>query len=338
MALDIGIDLGTANIIITIAGRGIVLSEPSVVAYDKKKKAVVAVGAEAYKMIGRTPEYIVAVRPLKDGVISDNDMTQAMIKEFINIVNGGFMVKPRIVLCVPSSVTDVERRAVVEAALSAGARKVFLIEEPIAALIGSGIDISRPNGTMVVDIGGGTSDVAIVSFNGIVQSRSVKMAGNKMDAAIIRHITQKYKILIGEKTAEKAKMELANVFKPTGMKKMVVRGRHLLKGLPESIEISDIDLYEALHENALEIVEQVKLVLESTPPELVGDILSNGILLTGGGALLGGLPELVTDRVGAPCFIADNPIECVARGVDEAFKMSDSLLDGFEQVQLYGFH
>ncbi len=289
-------------------------------------------------MIGRTPEYIVAVRPLKDGVISDNDMTQAMIKEFINIVNGGFMVKPRIVLCVPSSVTDVERRAVVEAALSAGARKVFLIEEPIAALIGAGIDISRPNGTMVVDIGGGTSDVAIVSFNGIVQSRSVKMAGNKMDAAIIRHITQKYKILIGEKTAEKAKMEIANVFKPTGMKKMIVRGRNLLRGLPESIEISDLDTYEALHENAMEIVEQVKLVLESTPPELVGDILSNGILLTGGGALLGGLPELITDRVGAPCFIADNPIECVARGVDEAFKMSDSLLDGFEQVQLYGFH
>lgn len=338
MALDIGIDLGTANIIITIAGKGIALKEPSVVAYDKKKKAVVAVGTEAYKMIGRTPEYIVAVRPLKDGVISDNDMTQAMIKEFINIVNGGFMVKPRIVLCVPSSVTDVERRAVVEAALSAGARKVFLIEEPIAALIGAGIDISRPNGTMVVDIGGGTSDVAIVSFNGIVQSCSVKMAGNKMDAAIIRHITQKYKILIGEKTAEKVKMEIANVFKPTGMKKMVVRGRHLLKGLPESIEISDLDTYEALHENAMEIVEQVKLVLESTPPELVGDILSNGILLTGGGALLRGLPELITDRVGAPCFIADNPIECVARGVDEAFKMSDSLLDGFEQVQLYGFH
>ncbi len=338
MALDIGIDLGTANIIITIAGRGIALNEPSVVAYDRKKKAVVAVGTEAYKMIGRTPEYIVAVRPLKDGVISDNDMTQAMIKEFINIVNGGFMVKPRIVLCVPSSVTDVERRAVVEAALSAGARKVFLIEEPIAALIGAGIDISRPNGTMVVDIGGGTSDVAIVSFNGIVQSRSVKMAGNTMDAAIIRHITQKYKILIGEKTAEKAKMEIANVFKPTGMTKMIVRGRNLLRGLPESIEISDLDTYEALHENAMEIVEQVKLVLESTPPELVGDILSNGILLTGGGALLGGLPELITDRVGAPCFIADNPIECVARGVDEAFKMSDSLLDGFEQVQLYGFH
>ena len=337
MSLDIGIDLGTANIIITIAGKGIVLNEPSVVAYDRKKKAVVAVGADAYRMIGRTPEYIVAVRPLKDGVISDNDMTQAMIKAFIDKVNGGFMVKPRIVLCVPSSVTDVERRAVVEAALSAGARKVFLIEEPIAALIGAGIDISKPNGTMVVDIGGGTSDVAIVSFNGIVESRSVKMAGNKLDAAIVRHITQKYKILIGERTAEKAKIEIANVFNPTGEKKMTVCGRHLLKGLPESVEISDMDMYEALHDNAMEIVEQVKTVLESTPPELVGDILSNGILLTGGGAMLGGLPELISDNVGAPCFVADNPIECVARGVDASFAMSDELLDGFEQVQLYGY-
>ena len=337
MSLDIGIDLGTANIIITVSGRGIVLNEPSVVAYDRKKKVVVAVGNDAYRMIGRTPEYIVAVRPLKDGVISDNDMTQAMIKEFINIVNGGFMVKPRVVLCVPSSVTEVERRAVVEAALSAGARKVYLIEEPIAALIGAGIDISRPNGTMVVDIGGGTSDIAIVSFNGIVQSRSVKMAGNKFDAAIIRHVTQKYKILIGEKTAEKAKMEIANVFDPRGEKKMIIRGRHLLRGLPESLEISDIDTYEALHDSAMEIVEQIKAVLESTPPELVGDILSSGILLTGGGAMLGGLAELINDRVGAPCLIANHPIECVARGVDMAFSMSNELLDGFEQVQLYGF-
>ena len=337
MAVDIGIDLGAANIIITVAGKGIVLNEPSVVAYDRKKKAVVAVGSEAYKMIGRTPEYIVAVRPLKDGVISDNDMTQAMIKEFISMVNEGMMARPRVILCVPSSVTDVERRAVVEAALSAGARKVFLIEEPIAALLGAGVDISRPNGTMVVDIGGGTSDVAIASFNGIVQSRSVKMAGNKFDAAVIRMVTQKYKILIGEKTAEKAKIEIANVFNPNGSKKMTVRGRHLLKGLPESLEITDYDMYDALHDNAMEIVEQIKLVLESTPPELVGDILSNGILLTGGGAMLGGLAELITDRVGAPCYVAENPIECVARGVDIAFTMSDELLDGFEQVQLYNF-
>lgn len=338
MALDIGIDLGTANIIISINGKGIVLNEPSVVAYDRKKREVVAVGSEAYKMIGRTPEYIVAVRPLKDGVISDNDMTQEMIRAFIRKVsNSSFLVKPRVVLCVPSSVTDVERRAVVEAALSAGARKVYLIEEPIAALIGAGIDISKPNGTMVVDIGGGTADVAIVSFNGIVASRSIKMAGSKFDAAIIRHITQKYKILIGEKTAEKAKMEITNVYNPTGEKKMTIRGRNLLKGLPESIEISDLDIDEAIHENAMEIVEQVKLVLETAPPELVGDILSNGITLTGGGALLGGLAELISSNVGAPCFIADNPIECVARGVDLAFKMSNELLDGFEQVQLYGY-
>ncbi len=338
MALDIGIDLGTANIIISINGKGIVLNEPSVVAYDRKKREVVAVGSEAYKMIGRTPEYIVAVRPLKDGVISDNDMTQEMIRAFIRKVsNSSFLVKPRVVLCVPSSVTDVERRAVVEAALSAGARKVYLIEEPIAALIGAGIDISRPNGTMVVDIGGGTADVAIVSFNGIVASRSIKMAGSKFDAAIIRHVTQKYKILIGEKTAEKAKMEIANVYDPKGEKKMTIRGRNLLKGLPESIEISDLDIDEAIHENAMEIVEQVKLVLETAPPELVGDILSNGITLTGGGALLGGLAQLISANVGAPCFIADNPIECVARGVDLAFKMSNELLDGFEQVQLYGY-
>lgn len=337
MALDIGIDLGTANIVITVSGKGIVLNEPSVVAYDKKKKAVVAVGNEAYKMIGRTPEYIVAVRPLKDGVISDNDMTEEMIREFIRIICGRSIVKPRVVLCVPSSVTDVERRAVVEAALSAGARKVFLIEEPIAALIGAGVDISKPNGTMVVDIGGGTADVAIVSFNGIVQSRSVKMAGSKFDAAIIRHITQKYKILIGEKTAEKAKIQLGNVYRPTGNKTMTVCGRQLIKGLPESITISDMDIFDALHENAMEIVEQVKLVMESTPPELVGDILTSGILLTGGGAMLGGLAELISDTVGAPCYVAKDPIECVARGVDAAFKMSDELLDGFEQVSLYNF-
>lgn len=336
MALDIGIDLGTANIIITISGKGIVLNEPSVVAYDRKKSAVVAVGTEAYKMIGRTPEYIVAVRPLKDGVISDNDMTQAMIKEFIHIVSGGFMVKPRVVMCVPSSVTDVERRAVVEAAISAGARKVYLIEEPIAALIGSGVDISKPSGTMVVDIGGGTSDVAVVSFNGIVQSRSVKMAGNKFDAAIIRFISQKYKVLIGEKTAENAKMEIANVYNPSG-KTMEIRGRHLLKGLPQSIQVTDYDIHDALFESAMEIVDSIKATLETTPPELVGDILSSGILLTGGGAMLGGLAELIADRVGAPCIVADRAIEAVARGVDMAFSMSNELLDGFEQVQLYNF-
>ena len=319
-ATDIGIDLGTANVIITLGNKGIVVNEPSVVAYDKKKHCVLAVGNEAYKMIGRTPEYIVAVKPLKDGVISDNEMTEAMIIEFIRKVIGR-IVKPRIILCVPSSVTDVENRAVVEAALCAGARKVFIIEEPIAALLGAGIDISKPNGTMVVDVGGGTADIAVVSFNGIVKSCSLKMAGNKFDAAIIRGVTMKYKILIGEKTAEQAKKEIANVYNPTGDVKITVKGRHLIKGLPESVEISDKDMYD----------------FEQTPPELVGDILTNGIVLTGGGAMLKGFTDLVTEAVGAPCYVADDPIECVAKGVAKAFDYTDDLLDGFEKISLYRY-
>jgi rod shape-determining protein MreB len=332
---DIGIDLGTANIIITLGNKGIVINEPSVVAYDKKKQCVLAVGNEAYNMLGRTPEYIVAVKPLKDGVVSDNEMTEAMLIAFIRKVIGR-IVKPRIILCVPSSVTDVERRAVVEAALSAGARKVYLIEEPIAALIGAGIDISKPNGTMVVDIGGGTVDIAVVSFNGIVKSASVKLAGNRFDSAIVKGVTQKYKILIGDKTAENAKKEIANVFEPTG-KKIIVKGRHLIKGLPESIEISDKDIYDFLIDEVTEIVDKIKGVFEQTPPELVGDILTNGIVLTGGGALLKGLPELISKKVGAPCYVADDPIECVAKGVQKAFKHADELLDGFEKISLYRY-
>lgn len=334
-ATDIGIDLGTANVIITLGNKGIVVNEPSVVAYDKKKHEVLAVGNEAYKMIGRTPEYIVAVKPLRDGVISDNEMTEAMIIAFIRKVMGKIF-KPRIILCVPSSVTDVENRAVVEAALSAGARKVYLIEEPIAALIGAGVDISKPNGNMVVDIGGGTADIAVVSFNGIVKSSSIKMAGNKFDAAIVRGVTQKYKILIGEKTAENAKKEIANVFKPVG-KKMMVKGRHLIKGLPESVEITDYDMYEFLYDNIMEIVDKVKEVFEQTPPELVGDILTSGIVLTGGGALLPGFAQQISESVGVPCRVADDPITCVARGVQKAFGYTDQLLDGFENISLYRY-
>ncbi|MCH5325459.1 MAG: rod shape-determining protein [Eubacterium sp.] len=337
MALtDIGIDLGTANVIITVGNKGIVVNEPSVVAYDKKKHTVLAVGSEAYKMIGRTPEYIVAVKPLKDGVISDNEMTEAMIVEFIRKVIGRIM-KPRIILCVPSSVTDVENRAVVEAALSAGARKVYIIEEPIAALLGAGVDISKPSGAMVVDIGGGTADIAVTSFNGIVKSCSIKMAGNKFDAAIIKGVQQKYKILIGEKTAEQAKKEIANVYNPDGSKKIVVKGRHLIKGLPESVEISDLDVRDFLIDNVMEVVDKIKEVMEVTPPELVGDILTNGIILTGGGAMLGGFAELIAESVGAPCRMADNPIECVARGVQKAFDYTDELLDGFEKISIYRY-
>lgn len=336
-AMDIGIDLGTANTIITIGGKGIVVNEPSVVAYDKKKKQVLAVGEEAYKMIGRTPEYIVAVKPLADGVISDNIMAEAMISEFIHKVSGNMLIKPRIIICVPSSVTDVETRAVIEAALSAGARKVYIIEEPIAALLGAGIDISKPNGYMVVDIGGGTSDIAVVSFNGIVKSESVRVAGNKLDEAIVRYVSQKYKLLIGEKTAENIKKTMANVYDPTGDRKMKVKGRHLIKGLPVTMEISDLDAAEAVAENVMEIIEAIKSVLEVTPPELIGDIHENGIILTGGGALLRGLPESIAELTKVKCTVAENALECVARGVSAAFKLSDDLLDGFEQISLYKY-
>ncbi|GHU45950.1 rod shape-determining protein [Clostridia bacterium] len=336
-SVDIGVDLGTANIILTLGNKGIVVNEPSVVAYDKKKKAVVAVGREAYDMIGRTPEYIVAVRPLKDGVISDNDMTMLMLREFIRKVSGSMLIKPRIILCVPSSVTDVENRAVVESALAAGARKVYLIKEPIAALLGAGIDISRKSGTMVVDIGGGTSDIAVISFNGIVETVSIKMAGNKFDAAIIRHVSQKYKILIGDKTAENAKKEIGTVFEPSKDVKMKIKGRHLIKGLPESVEISEVDMYEALYDNVMEVVAKIKEVFEKTPPELAGDILVNGIYLTGGGALLSRLDKLIEREIKCPCIVAENPIECVAKGVQLAFSHCDELLDGFEKVSLYKY-
>ncbi len=336
-AVDIGIDLGTANTIITVGGKGIVIDEPSVVAYDKKKKQVLAVGEEAYRMLGRTPEYIVAVKPLRDGVISDNEMAEAMISEFIHKVSGSMMLKPRIIICVPSSVTDVECRAVVEAALSAGARKVYLIEEPIAALLGAGVDISKPNGTMVVDIGGGTADVAVISFNGIVESNSIKIAGNKLDAAIARFISQKYKLYIGEKTAEQAKIELANVFDPTGEKKMTVKGRHLIKGLPVSQEITDADISQAIKELIDELIDGIKKVFEKTPPELVGDIKQNGIVLTGGGAMLGGLDRLVSRETGVPCFVAEEPLKCVAKGTAAAFGLSEELLDGFERISLYRY-
>lgn len=336
-SVDIGLDLGTANTIITVGGKGIVMNEPSVVAFDKKKKCVLAVGSEAYRMLGRTPEYIVAVKPLKDGVISDNEITEEMIFAFIKKVSKSMLLKPRVVICVPTSVTDVESRAVVEAALSAGARKVFLIEEPIAALLGAGIDISKPDGTMVVDIGGGTADVAVVSFNGIVASESLKIAGNKFDAAIIRYISQKYKILIGEKTAEQVKINLANVYNPDGTKTMVVKGRHLIKGLPVSETVTDLDICEAVKDLADEIIECIKKVFEKTPPELAGDIKQNGIILTGGGSMLGGLAELISSRVKVPCYVADNALECVALGTAAAFKMSEELLDGFEKISLYRY-
>lgn len=333
--MDIGIDLGTANVMITMGSKGIVLNEPSIIAFNKKLNEVIAVGNEAYKMIGKTPDFITVVRPLCDGVISDHKMTAYMITAFIEKVTGKQLLMPNIVMCIPSSITDVESRAVVEAAKIAGAKKVYLIEEPIAALLGAGVDISSADGNMVVDIGGGTTDIAIISLNGIVTKSSVKVAGNKFDKAIVKYIGNRYRILIGEKTAEMAKVTIANVFDPDGSRSMIIKGRHLVRGLPEQLEITDYDIYEAIIDQINEIIFAVKSVFESTPPELVGDIYKNGIYLTGGGAMMYGLDKLISKEIGVPCHIANDPVSCVAKGAQAAFKYLDKLLDGFESVSLY---
>ncbi len=334
-AIDLGIDLGTANIIVYIDGKGIVLNEPSVVAYNSKTKQVIAVGDDAFKMIGRTPEYISAIRPLENGVVSDNSMTESMIKEFLRKVSGRFLIKPRVILCVPSFITEVESRAVIDAALKAGARKVYLIQEPIAAMIGAGVDISKPDGNMIVDIGGGTTDVAVISMNGIVKSKSIKVAGNKLDEAITQYMLNTYKIQIGSKTAEQTKIELANVYRPDGSKSMLVKGRHVLEGMPRQVEITNLDVYRAVMNPVNQILAAIKEVFEVTPPELISDIITNGIHLTGGGALLKGLAQLISDTTNAPCVIAKDPLYCVARGTGLAFKKISTLLDGFEAISMY---
>lgn len=333
--MDIGIDLGTANVLISVGNKGVVLNEPSVVAFNKKLGEVIAIGDEAYKMIGRTPEYITVVRPLSDGVISDHKMTEKMIMAFIEKVTGKQLLMPNIVMCIPSAITDVESRAVIEAAKIAGARQVYLIEEPVAAIMGAGVDISSPDGNMVVDIGGGTTDIAVVSMNGVVAKLSMKVAGGKLDKAIVRYVSSRYRILIGEKTAEHAKMAAANVYSPDGSRKVSVKGRHLVRGLPEQIELTDYDIYEAIIDNIQEMIDGVRDVTERTPPELAGDIYRNGIYLTGGGALLFGLDKLMTSQLGVKCIVPDDPLSCVAKGTRYAFKNIDKLLDGFEHVSMY---
>ncbi|NMA79653.1 MAG: rod shape-determining protein, partial [Clostridiales bacterium] len=266
-----------------------------------------------------------------------SDMTQSMIHDFLRKVCGNFLFKPRVIICVPSFITDVESRAVFEAARSAGARKVYLIQEPIAALLGTGKDISEPRGNMIVDIGGGTTDVAVISMNGIVAAKSIRIAGNKFDEALIKYINNKHKISIGEKTAEQAKMQIANVYDAIGKKKMVVRGRHLIEGLPSQVEITDIEVARALKPVVSEIVAAIRTVMEQTPPELVGDIHDTGITLTGGGALLNGLDRYIEREINAPCNIAENPIECVVRGTSIAFNKIGELRDGFEMISQYKY-
>lgn len=333
--MDIGIDLGTANIVMTAGARGVVLNEPSVIAYHKRTERVVAIGREAYAMLGKAPDPIAVVRPLKDGVISDDRLTQCLIREFILKVSGHQLIKPRIIICVPSFITDVEKRAVMEAARSAGSRKVNLIQEPLAAMLGAGVNIGQANGHLVVDIGGGTTDVAVVSMNGIVTARSIKVAGNKLDAAIIRYVANKYKLMIGDQTAEDIKIELTNLYDPGEDIRMTVKGRNIMRGLPDSADLTESELFEALEEDIFVMIEGIRGVLEDTPPELIGDIYDNGILLTGGGAYLGGLDQLISRTLGVRCHIAKDAATCVARGTGKAFRRHDVLLDGFEHISLY---
>ncbi len=334
-SLDIGIDLGTTSVIVYMHGKGIILREPSVVAVDTRNDAVMAVGAEAYDMIGKTPAYINAVRPLKDGVISNHVLTEFMIKEFLRKTSESLMIKPRVAICVPSSITDVESRAVIQAAKNADARKIFLVEEPIAAAIGAGINIKEANGVMIIDIGGGTTDIAIISLSGIVRSDSIKVAGNSFDEAIIRYIRQEHKLLIGERMAEMIKIELATVFEPDASKTISVKGRNLVSGLPQKIEITQTEIYPCLLECAMEIVASIKRVLEKAPPELVGDIHSNGIVMTGGGCLLNGLDQLISSLIRVEVKRADNPTDSVAIGTGKVFDYLTELSDGLVNANAY---
>lgn len=322
---DIGIDLGTASVLVYIKGKGIVLQEPSVVAIDQNTNKFLAVGEDARKMLGRTPGNIVAIRPLRDGVISDYDITERMLKYFIKKAVGNYLLKPRVVVCVPSGITEVEKRAVQEASNQAGAIKTYLIEEPIAAAIGAGIDITEASGNMIVDIGGGTTDVAVISLGGIVVSRSIKIAGDECDEAITKYIRKKYNMMIGERSAEELKVSIGSAYKREVEIFKEVRGRNLLTGLPITINVSSNDILEALKDTIQEIIDAVHVVLERTPPELASDISNKGILMTGGGALLYGMDKLISERTGIQTKVADQAVSCVAIGTGKSLEWVEFL-------------
>ena len=325
-ATEVGIDLGTANVLVYIKGKGIVLNEPSVVAINKDTDEILAVGEDARQMLGRTPSNIIAVRPLRDGVVSDYDITERMLKYFIKKTCGsGRFFKPKIMICVPSGVTDVEKRAVREAAQQAGGKDVYLMEEPVAAAIGAGIDISKPDGVMVIDIGGGTTDIAVISLGGIVASTSVKMAGDKFDEAIIKYMRKEHKLYIGERTAEELKMTIGTAFPREEVITKECRGRDLVTGLPKSVDVTSDEMMSALDEAMQTITEAVHNVLERTPPELAADIRNSGIVLTGGGALLYGIDRRIEDRTGIKVVVAEDPKSCVAIGTGNALNELDAL-------------
>lgn len=314
-AKDIGIDLGTANVLIYVKGQGIVLNEPSVVAMDAQTKKPLAVGSEAREMLGRTPGSMVAIRPMKDGVIADFEITEVMLNHFIKKLNGkSFLSRPRILICCPSNITQVEKNAIKEAAERTGAKKVFIEEEPKVAAVGAGMDISKPSGNMVIDIGGGTTDIAVLSLGGIVTSSSIKIAGNVFDSDIMKYIKDKYKLLIGDRTAEEIKMTIGTVYTGNKSDKMEVRGRDLVTGLPHTIVLCSEEVEEALRESVYIIVHTAKSVLEKTPPELAADIIDKGIVITGGGALIDGFDQLLAHELKVPVFVAESPLTCVVEG------------------------
>lgn len=321
---DIGVDLGTASVLVYVAGKGIVLREPSVVAMDKDSGRIIAVGEEARRMLGRTPGNIIATRPLRDGVIADYDVTEKMLRYFINKAIGRrFFFRPRIMVCIPSGVTGVEERAVRQAAIQAGARQAHVIEEPLAAALGAGLEISEPSGSMVVDIGGGTTDIAVLSLGGIVCSESLRVGGDKFDEAIVRYIRREYNLMIGDRSAEELKISIGTAF-PEGKKDnntMDIRGRDLVSGLPKTINVTSQQTFEAMQEAIESVVGAVKEVLEKTPPELSADIVNKGVVMTGGGALLNGLDSLISKETGLPVYVAEDAISCVALGTGKALSM-----------------
>ena len=323
---NLGIDLGTATVLVYAEGKGIILKEPSVVAINRNNNKVLAVGEEARKMIGRTPGNIVAVRPLRDGVISDYEITEKMLKEFIRKAYGKSKITaPKVIVCVPSQATEVEKRAVIDAARNSGAKKVNLIEEPLAAAIGAGLDITKPNGSMVVDIGGGTTDIAVISLGGIVVRSSIKVAGDSFDDAIIKYVRNKYKIMIGEKTAEELKVTVGSALKDSRNLTTTMKGRNLITGLPDEISITSNEINEALKESVSLIVDSVKSVLEKTPPELASDIIERGILMTGGGSLLFGLDKLIEIETGVNVEVANNSVEAVVEVTGKVLGYLDKL-------------
>lgn len=328
---DIGIDLGTASVLVYLKGKGVILKEPSVIAIDQNTDEVLAVGGEARQMLGRTPGNITAIRPLKDGVISDYGITQRMLSYFIKKAAGKSLFKPRVIVCVPSGITGVEKRAVIDATNQSGAIKTYLIEEPIAAAIGAGIDISEANGNMIIDIGGGTTDVAVISLGGIVVSRSIKVAGDECDEAIIKYIRRKHNMMIGERSAEELKLSIGSAYPRETEIFKDIRGRNLLTGLPMNVTISSTDMLEALREPIQEIVDTVHTVLERTPPELASDIGDKGIIMTGGGALIYGLDKLITEKTGIQVIVADDPVSCVAIGTGKSLESLESLDNGRNQ-------